>query len=618
MSKPADRHPARADLPPTEDAGLKHALGVLKYSRRALELVWQTSRAHTLGLAALTLVAGLLPAAMAWVGKLIVDAVILAHETGLTTHRTEALWLISYEAGLVMLMAAAQRGLSVIQSLLRARLGHRVNVLILRKALTLDLIHFEDAEFYDKLTKARREASFRPLSLVQRTFGLIQNAIALIGFAGLLFAFSPWAVLILALAAVPVFVAEARFARAAFRLFSWRAPETREQNYLETVVAREDYAKEVQLYGIGPRMVDRYEEIFSKLYGEDRSLTLRRGLWAWLLGLVSTLAFYGAYGWIAVATVLGQISLGEMTMYLMVFKQGQSAFQASLAAIGGMYEDNLYLSNLYDYLDQPVPAATGHATVGPDPRDGVRFEGVSFSYPGSETPAISNISFHLPPGRKLALVGENGSGKTTLIKLLSRLYTPTSGRITLDGLDLRDWDQTALRRRIGVIFQDFVRYQMLVGHNIAVGDQSGWDDEARWKEAAQRGLAAEFIEELPDKYHTQLGRWFRKGRELSIGQWQKIALARAFMRTDADLLVLDEPTSAMDAVAEERIFEHIRGAAADKMAILISHRFSTVRMADHIVVLDRGRIIEQGDHAGLMQAGGQYARLFTLQAQGYR
>ena len=613
MSSPHTR-PA----PITEDAGLKHALGVLRYSRRALALVWQTSPRLTFGLGLLTLVAGLLPAGIAWVGKLIVDAVVLAHDTGLAADREKALWFIGFEAGLVVLMAGAQRGLSVIQSLLRAQLGHRVNLLILRKALTLDLVQFEDADFYDKLTRARREASSRPLSLVNRTFGLIQNAISLAGYAALLFAFSGWAVLILALAAVPVFVSEARFARGAFRLFSWRAPETRQQVYLETVVAREDYAKEVQLYGLGGRLVDQYDAIFQGLYHDDRSLTLRRGLWGYALGLLSTAAFYGSYGWIAYATVAGSISLGEMTMYLLVFKQGQSAFSASLTAIGGMYEDNLYLSNLYAYLDQPVPAALGTATAGPDPTDGVRFEGVGFTYPGADRPALADVSFHLRPGEKLALVGENGSGKTTLIKLLTRLYTPSTGRVTLDGLDLKDWDVTALRRRIGVIFQDFVRYQFLVGHNIAVGDQSAWEDEPRWQEAAEQGLAAPFIDQLPEGYRTQLGRWFKGGQELSIGQWQKIALARAFMRKEADLLVLDEPTSAMDAVAEERIFEHIRGAAADQMAILISHRFSTVRMADHIIVLDRGRIIEQGDHASLMASDGQYARLFSLQARGYQ
>ncbi|MCB9550047.1 MAG: ABC transporter ATP-binding protein [Myxococcales bacterium] len=613
MSSPHTR-PA----PITEDAGLKHALGVLRYSRRALALVWQTSPRLTFGLGLLTLVAGLLPAGIAWVGKLIVDAVVLAHDTGLAADREKALWFIGFEAGLVVLMAGAQRGLSVIQSLLRAQLGHRVNLLILRKALTLDLVQFEDADFYDKLTRARREASSRPLSLVNRTFGLIQNAISLAGYAALLFAFSGWAVLILALAAVPVFVSEARFARGAFRLFSWRAPETRQQVYLETVVAREDYAKEVQLYGLGGRLVDQYDAIFQGLYHDDRSLTLRRGLWGYALGLLSTAAFYGSYGWIAYATVAGSISLGEMTMYLLVFKQGQSAFSASLTAIGGMYEDNLYLSNLYAYLDQPVPAALGTATAGPDPTDGVRFEGVGFTYPGADRPALADVSFHLRPGEKLALVGENGSGKTTLIKLLTRLYTPSTGRVTLDGLDLKDWDVTALRRRIGVIFQDFVRYQFLVGHNIAVGDQAAWEDEPRWQEAAEQGLAAPFIDQLPEGYRTQLGRWFKGGQELSIGQWQKIALSRAFMRKEADLLVLDEPTSAMDAVAEERIFEHIRGAAADQMAILISHRFSTVRMADHIIVLDRGRIIEQGDHASLMASDGQYARLFSLQARGYQ
>jgi ATP-binding cassette subfamily B protein len=291
---------------------------------------------------------------------------------------------------------------------------------------------------------------------------------------------------------------------------------------------------------------------------------------------------------------------------------------AILSAIGGMYEDNLYLSTLYEYLETPVDPSRGSAPRGPVPGDGVRFEHVSFTYPGASEPALVDVDLHLPPGSSLALVGENGSGKTTLIKLLTRLYSPDSGRIVLDGLPLPEWSEDALRARIGVIFQDFTRYQMLVGENVGAGDQRYFEDEARWHQAAEKGRAADFIEHLPHRYQTQLGKWFQNGQELSGGQWQKIALARAFMRTDADILVLDEPTAAMDARAEAEVFEHFRALARDRITILISHRFSTVRMADQIAVLDRGRIIEKGSHEQLMAAGGHYAQLFALQARGYR
>ncbi|HET7204757.1 MAG TPA: ABC transporter ATP-binding protein [Steroidobacteraceae bacterium] len=602
-------------------ASLKGLGEVFRYTRHALELVWSTSRRLTFALAFLTLVAGMLPAAIAYVGAQIVDAVVAAistHRAGAADDLSHVLGYVALEGLLVAMLAAAQRGLSTCQSLLRAQLGQRVNEMILEKALTLDLRQFEDSEFYDKLTRARREASSRPLALVMSSFGLVQNAVALLSFGTLLARFSPWAVAVLFLAGLPSFVAEAKFSGDAFRLFRWRSPETRMQLYLETVIAREDHAKEVKLFELGPRLLDRYREIFRKVFKEDRALTIRRDTWGFFLGLASTAAFYSAYAWVAVSAVGGQITLGEMTMYVLLFRQGQSAVSAILSAIGGMYEDNLYLSTLYEYLDTPVDSATGTATVGTRPGEGLRFEHVTFTYPGASEPAVRDVSFALRPGESLALVGENGSGKTTLIKLLTRLYVPGSGRIVLDGLDLADWQPAALRRRIGVIFQDFARYQLKVGENIGAGDVRHFEDEARWRQAAGLGMAAPFIDELPGGYATQLGKWFKDGRELSGGQWQKIALSRAFMREEADILVLDEPTAAMDARAEAQVFEQFQALARDRMVILISHRFSTVRMADQILVIEGGRVIERGNHAELMRLGGHYAGLFSLQARGYR
>jgi len=606
----ADTHNSNAGF-------LRRALGVFGYSRRALVLVWTTSRPLTIVLGLLTLIGGVLPAVVAFIGQLIVDGVVAASQA-VDPDIRGVLELVGLEALVVVTVAATQRGISASQSLLRALLGQRVNVMILEKAMTLELAHFEDSEFYDKLTQARREASSRPLSLVNRTFGLVQNAISLASYSVLLFAFSPWAVVILIAAGLPSFFAEAKFSGDAFRLFRWRSPDTRMQMYLETVIAREDGVKEVKLFQLGPRLLQRYRDIFQKLFVEDRKLTIRRDTWGFLLGLLSTGALYAAYGWIVMTTIAGAITLGAMTMYLVLFRQGQAAVSASLTAVSGMYEDNLYLSNLYEYLEQPVPTRLGDAVQGPAPERGLEFDNVSFTYAGAKEKALSNISLQIKPGESLALVGENGSGKTTLIKLLTRLYDPTGGRILLDGLDLQEWDVEALRQRVGVIFQDFGRYQFSVGENIGAGDVRHIDDRERWKDAATTGLAAPFIEEMPDSYETQLGRWFKGGRELSGGQWQKVALSRAFMRSDADILVLDEPTASMDASSEAEVFEHFRTASSSKMTILISHRFSTVRAAAQIIVIHQGRILERGSHESLLAEDGQYAHLFNLQAQGYK
>ncbi len=591
-------------------------LEVFAYGRKAVELVWQTSRPLTLWLAVLTLLLGALPALIAWIGARIVDAVVAAAASGGAL--APVLELVAFEGLAVALLALCTRGHSLASTLLREQLGFRVNSMILEKALTLDLEHFEDSEFYDRLTRARREASARPLSLVQRSFTLAQNLVSLASFGVLLWQFSPWAVVLLLLAGLPGFIAEARFSNEAYRLFRWRSPERRMQTYLETVIAREDHAKEVKLYALGRRFLERYQAIHRRLFVQERKLAIRRDTWGFGLGLVATAALYVGYCWVAISAVRGEITIGEMTMYLLLFRQGQGAVSAALGAVSGLYEDNLYLSTLYEYLDTPPRAPGGTARSGPDPRDGLRLENVSFTYPGGEQAALSGVSLHLPPGRSIALVGANGSGKTTLIKLLTRLYVPTGGRILLDGRDLAEWDVDVLRQRFGVIFQDYVRYQMMVGENIGAGDEPSFEDEARWREAAAQGEADQMISTLPQGYYTQLGKWFQGGRELSGGQWQKIAVSRSFMRRDADIRVFDEPTAAMDAEAEAEVFRHVRDFAQGRMTILISHRFSTVRMADEIIVLDGGRIIERGDHDSLMQKGGVYERLFSLQAQGYR
>lgn len=609
------------DKEPRQTVPLENYLGVYRYSRQAIELVWSTHRGLTIALALLTLAAGLLPAGVAYVGKLIIDSVVAAIalvQAGDAAEYADVLVFVAIEGLLVAGVVAAQRGIGFCQSLLRILLSQRVNTLILEKALTLELAQFEDSEFYDKLNRARQEASSRPLALVNKTFGLAQHGISLASYAALLLQFSPWAVAILLVAGVPAFVAETHFSSQRFRFFRHRSPDRRRLLYLEMVLAREDHAKEVQLFQLGPELLKRYRNIFRDIFDEERGLTIRRDSWGLVLGLLTNLAFYGAYAWIAVATIQGAITLGEMTMYLLVFKQGQSSVSSMLSAIGGMYEDNLYLSNLYEYLDQPVPARQRTALSGSNPDAGLRFDHVGFTYPGAAYPALEDINLEIAPGQSVGIVGRNGSGKTTLIKLLAGLYQPDEGHISYQGLDLQEWDPDALRASIGVIFQDFMRYQLPVGENIGVGDADNLWNEERWIEAAEMGRASSFIERLPQGYATQLGRWFNRGQELSVGQWQRIALARAFMRSAANILVLDEPTASMDSETEAEIFEHFRSMTDDKIAILISHRFSTVRRADIIIVMEQGSIIERGSHDELVAMGGRYAELFELQARAYR
>jgi ATP-binding cassette subfamily B protein len=587
-----------------------------------LRLVWRSSPAMTVTLGALTLLGALVPLGVAYTGKRVVDAVV-------ARSRDATLRWVLVELALVAALAAVNRGLGLLRSLLGARLGIDINVTILEKALGLDLSYFEDSEFYDKLTRARREASSRPIALVTESFGLVQSLITLVGYAALLLRFNAWSVLALFAATVPATIAEMRFSRLVFKMRNWRSPESRRLLYLEYVLANDEHAKEVKLFGLGPLLLGRYRKLSEDFYEEDRRLYLQRAKWTQALSFVGTAAFYSAYAAMALMAAAGQLTLGDMTMYVLAFRQGQQAFQSALAGIGAMYEHNLYMSNLWEYLRvagsaqalPPAPSAptsTDGSPRWPGMSGGIALENVGFRYPGKDVWALRHIDLSIPSGESLALVGENGAGKTTLVKLLTRLYEPSEGRIVLDGRDLRQWEPGELRRRFGVLFQDYNQYQLQVRENVGLGSIDHMSDEPRIERAIEHGGATEIVRALTGGLDAPLGRWFQDGTELSGGQWQKIALARAFMREEADILVLDEPTASLDAEAEHAVFERFRALAQGRTTIVISHRFPTVRMARTIVVLERGHIVEQGTHEELLGKKGKYARMFELQAEGYR
>jgi ATP-binding cassette subfamily B protein len=596
--------------------------GSFEHAPRTLKLVLKSSPGGTIGIGLLTALAALLPLGVAYVGKKIVDAVVARDVE-------HAVRWVAVELALVAALAGATQGLGLVRQIVGARLGLDVNLAILKKATTLELPQFEDSEFYDKLTKARREASARPLALVTRSFQMAQNLVTLLGYAALLVRFSGWAVAALLLAAIPATIAEVKFSNQAFRLRNWRSPESRRLMYLEYVLANDEHAKEVKLFGLGPLFLGRYRDLGEMFYGEDRDLAVKRARWAYLLSLVATLTFYGCYAAMAIAAARGKISLGDMTLDMVAFRQGQQAFQSMLGAFGGMYEDNLYMSNLFEFLDiENARAGASESTNGNASADaiartnghedaGVRFEDVGFRYPGREEWALRHVNVLIPRGESLALVGQNGAGKTTFIKLLTRLYSPTEGRILLDGRDLKEWDEAELRARMAVVFQDFAQYQLSAGENVGVGSVDALADAPRIDRAVERGGAKEVVSSLKEGLQTHLGRWFKDGVELSGGQWQKIALSRAFMREGADILVLDEPTAALDAEAEHAVFERFKELTKGKTSILISHRFPTVRMADRILVIEHGTVMEEGTHAELIARDGRYARWFALQAAGY-
>ncbi len=599
---------------------LRRAGLVVGNIRRALGLAWGLDRALVARYVGSSLVDALVPVFAAYVGKRIVDAVVAASHTPAphTAALRSALFWVALELLLFVARHVGGQYTGYQGSLLRARLGAHVDTLIFEKAQRLSIKHFEDPEFMNVLERARKESGWRPVEIITHGFSLARNAVTLAGFAALLAQFSGWAVVALASASLPFF-AEMRYAGEQYTLKQNRTQDERQSYYLQSLLCSDWYAKEVKLFGLGPTLIERYREYAERFYREDQTFARRRGLAVSALGVASAMVFYLVYGWIVARAVVGALSLGAMTLYLTVFRQGQQAFQASLSTLARTYEDNLYVANLFDYLslddDDPArPVFAEPSTFKESPPE-VRFENVSFRYAGAEEPSLSGVTLTIRPGETIALVGPNGAGKTTLVKLLAGFYAPTDGRVVVGGEDVATLDRGVLRSRVGVVFQDFVHYHFSAADNVGLGWVPARGDRDAVVRAAQAERADEVIEALPKGYDSMLGRWF-DGEELSMGQWQRVALARAFMRR-SDILILDEPTASIDAEGEHEVFERFRALKANRTAVLITHRFGSVRMADRIVVLDGGRVVETGTHADLLARGGLYARMFNLQAEGY-
>ncbi|HEV2147163.1 MAG TPA: ABC transporter ATP-binding protein [Longimicrobiaceae bacterium] len=608
-----------------------------------LRMVWGTHRGYTLGIAALRLVRAFVPIATLWVGKTIVDTVVEATRTGVPDWR-QLTELVLLEFAIVALGEVAARTGTLLESLLGDLFSNRMSVRLMEHAATLDLEHFEDPRFYDRLERARRQTVGR-IALLSQLFGLAQDVVTLLTLVGTLLAFSPLLFALLVLAVIPSFVGETHFAALGYSLLYQWTPERRKLDYYRLVAASDKTAKEIKLFGLSPWLIREYRELADRFYDANRKLAVRRNLASTGLSLVSTLGYYAAFGTIVYRTVLGILTLGDLTLLAGAFSRSRDLIQRMLLATSDLYEQALYLDDLFVFLGMRPRIARPEAPL-PVPvpaRDGFEFRDVWFRYPAAKEEGtagsgdgdgrgppppddpswvLRGVSFRIRPGERVALVGENGAGKTTVTKLIVRLYEPDRGEILLDGEPLSAYDPEELHRQVGVIFQDFVRYDMRAEENIAVGRIAALMDDpaaatARVEDAAGRSLAAEVIEALPERYRTMLGRRFEGGVDLSGGQWQKVALGRAYMR-DAQLLILDEPTAALDARAEYEVFRRFADLTEGKMAILISHRFSTVRMADRIVVLEHGRVLEEGTHEELLRLEGRYAELFGLQAAGYR
>jgi ATP-binding cassette subfamily B protein len=629
-----------AAVPGDERPTLHQRFAALRYIRPLIRLVWETHRGYTTAMALLRLLRAGIPVATLWVGKLIIDAVVASRESSPDFAR---LWkLVALEIIIVTANEVLARASSLVESLLGDLFSNHTSVRLMQHAATLDLAHFEDPAFYDQLERARRQTTSR-IGLLAQLLAIGQDGLTLISLGAALVVYSPWLLLLLAVAVLPSFFGETHFASLEYSMqYRW-TPERRRLDYLRYVAASDRTAKEVQLFGLSPWLIERFRKLSWRFYDENKKLSIRKANVSTLLSLIGTLGYYSAYSIILVRAMRGAMSIGTLTFLAGSFARSRQLIQGLLLGAGGIYQQCLYLKDLFDFFEmKPSIASTASAPPVPNPiSEGFVFEDVGFQYPGSDAWAIRHVSFALRPGERVAFVGENGAGKTTLTKLLARLYDPTEGRILLDGVDLREYEIGSVRRAIGVIFQDFVKYDLRFDENVGIGEidevrsyldapsASEQKDDSTAPDngdsavpgaivaASEKSLASSLLPRFPKGYKQMLGRRFDEGVELSGGEWQKIALGRAYMR-DAQALILDEPTASLDARAEYEVFIRFSQLVAGRMAVIISHRFSTVRMADRIIVLQNGMVKEDGSHQELVAREGLYAELFALQAEGYR
>ena len=600
----------------------------LRLLGRLMAQIWCTSRWLTAASIGLRLIRAMQPIAMLFVGKLIIDEVVRL--TSLPQPgpsfadwwESGALSAITLYLGIEFLLVIVTDLLTRATSLVDAILGelhsNTVSIELMQHAAKLDLIHFESAEYQDRLERARRQAAGRN-ALLSQLFGQAQDIITVITLAAGLFVYAPWLILLLPLSFVPAIWGETRFNTLAYFLSRGRTPERRQVEYLRHIGASADTAKEIKLFGLGEFLVERFRTLAHTIFLENRKLSIERNIWGAVFSSISTLTYYGAYAFIVWRTIAGEFSIGDLTFLSGSFLRLNGLFQKILLGFTQIAGQSLYLDDLFSFFEiQPTILPPANPKPFPQPiKDGIVFDNVGFRYPETDNWAIRGLSFTLKANETLALVGENGAGKTTIVKLLTRLYDPDEGRITIDGIDLKDMRIEDIHAHIGVIFQDFIRYSLTAAENIGVGRIEDSADRERIEGAAESSLADAVIEKLPLAYEQPLGRLFNKGRDLSGGEWQKVAIARAYMR-DASLIILDEPTAALDAKSEAEVFARFKSLATGKTAVIISHRFSTVRMADRILVLENGKILESGTHAELLALRGRYAELFELQAAGYR
>lgn len=609
------------DFPPEMDAKPRkdfvESLQSLKLLIPFFRMIWRTSPSLTFSNIFLRLFKAAIPLGQLYVGKLIIDEVI--HLISAPQKDFEQLWWwIGIELGLAVFSEIFNRLISLTDALLGDLYANHSSIELMHKAASLDLGMFEDSEFYDKLERARRQTTGRVV-LMSMVLSQLQDLITIIFLGAGLVVFEPWLILILFIAVLPSFLSEAYFSRSSYSLVRSWTPQRRELDYLRYIGASVETAKEIKVFGLDTFLTGRFSRIAKDYYKANKTIAVKRTVWGTLLQILSVVAYYGAYVLIIVRTVAGAVTVGDMTFLSGSFNRLQSQLQNLLSTFTRITESALYLQDYFDFL-AIVPTIRDHPEAIDAPKEikeGIRFENVGFKYPGTEVWAVRHISFFLESGEKLALVGENGAGKTTLVKLLARMYDPSEGQILIDGIDVRRFKIESYRKMIGVIFQDYVRFSFKAGENVAVGQIEESDNAQQIKTAAEKSLADPVIQKLPGGYDQMLGKRFAEGIDLSGGEWQKIALARAYMR-DAQIVILDEPTASLDARAEYEVFKRFSELTKGKSAVIISHRFSTVRMADRILVLKNGELLELGTHEELLHKNGLYAELFALQAQGYQ